>query len=84
MEQSTFARPWLAFGRTPLFFYVIHFYVMALLGVALRHITGVAGVALPLVAIGWLCVLLPIMFVLCERYAVFKARQDESSLWRFL
>jgi len=83
-ETSTLARPWLAFGRTPLLFYIIHFYVLSLIGVVIRHTTGQEGIILPYVVLVWSCLLLPIMFILCERYATFKASQPVTSLWRFL
>ena len=80
---TVFQRPLLAFGRTPLCFYIIHFFVIELFGLLIRHAINKSGIELPWVIVVWLCLLL-IMFPICEKYGQFKRSQSEFSLWRFL
>jgi hypothetical protein len=73
--------PILTFGRVPLFFYVIHWYVLGL-GALFFH--GVSdGLYMAYVPIWWVF-LLVLMFFICAPYAKFKDRQGQESLWRFL
>jgi uncharacterized membrane protein len=66
----------LTFGRTALFFYILHIWLYMLLGLPFRNGTGF-GVMYMIWAIG-LLLLLP----LCRRYEHFKADKPPESVWR--
>jgi uncharacterized membrane protein len=64
------------FGKTPLFFYITHLYVYALLGLAIPGKT-------PLVAMYAVWLLgLALLYPACQRYAVFKSSKGDTSVWR--
>jgi uncharacterized membrane protein len=71
--------PLVEFGRTPLFFYVLHLFVYAFLGLFLAP----RGTSLALMLSLWLLGL-AILYPLCRWYGAFKRRQLEGSLLRFL
>ena len=66
------------FGSSPLFFYITHLYLYALMGWAFPH-----GVGLAQMILVWLVGLL-ILYPLCLRYGRFKQRRPTDSLWRLL
>jgi uncharacterized membrane protein len=66
----------LTFGRTALFFYILHIWLYMLMGLPFRHGTGF-GVMYLIWAIG-LLILLP----LCTRYERFKSGKPAESVWR--
>lgn len=66
----------LTFGRTALFFYILHIWLYMLLGLPFRDGTGF-GLLYLMWAIG-LLILLP----LCTRYERFKAGKPPESVWR--
>jgi uncharacterized membrane protein len=66
----------LTFGRTALFFYILHIWLYMLLGLPFRDGTGF-GVMYMIWAIG-LLLLLP----LCRRYERFKSDKPPESVWR--
>jgi uncharacterized membrane protein len=67
----------LVFGRTALFFYLVHLYVYALLGAAIgiNRSTSV-------VYASWVLGLL-LLYPVCKGYARFKAHTAPDSIWRF-
>lgn len=73
-----FGSPLLVFGRTALFFYVVHLYVYALIGLAFP-----GGSPFGVMYLAWLCGLV-LLYFLCSRYSRFKARQAPDSIWRML
>jgi uncharacterized membrane protein len=65
------------FGQTPLFFYLAHLWLYALLGaVFFRH-----GVSLPAMYSVWLASLAP-LYAGCRWYGRFKAAKPLESVWR--
>ena len=65
------------FGRTPLFFYIAHLWLFAILGALFfRHAAG-----LQVLYAVWLVGLVPLWF-LCQRYRAFKERKPTESIWR--
>ncbi len=68
--------PLLAFGRTPLFFYVVHIYLYGLLGLAYPGNTSLAGMY-PFWLLG-----LVLLYPACLRYQKFKNQTQADSIWR--
>jgi uncharacterized membrane protein len=77
VEQSSLFRVISVFGRTPLFFYVIHLYLYAMMGWLVP-----AGVSAPRMLIYWLAGLL-VLYPLCRLYDGFKIRLPANSIWRY-
>jgi uncharacterized membrane protein len=69
--------PLIVFGQTPLFFYVVHFYVLTLIGFTLFA----EAASLPITYLVW-AGLLVVMYVFCLRYRTFKMAKPAESLWR--
>lgn len=67
----------LTFGRTALFFYLVHLYVYGLLGA----VVGTNGSTLA-AYVCWVLGLL-LLYPVCKGYAGFKARTSPDSIWRF-
>jgi uncharacterized membrane protein len=72
-------KPLLVYGRSPLFFYVLHLYFFALIGLVFAS-RGGSGLAVmyPI----WLAVLIPLYF-LCRWYGDFKRIKPAGSIWKF-
>ena len=66
------------FGRSPLFFYLLHLYVFALAGLAFR-----TGTTLPVMYAVWAAGL-AVMYPMVAAYARFKAAKPATSVWRML
>jgi uncharacterized membrane protein len=70
---------WLAvFGRTPLFFYILHLYLYGLLGWVVP-----SGVSPGLMLVFWLAGL-AMLYPLCRFYDRFKQTKPPDTLWRLL
>lgn len=69
-------KPLIVFGQAPLFFYLAHLYVYALMGVATGGEIGLLRM-LPFWALGLL-----VLWPVCWLYGRFKQRQPETSIWR--
>jgi uncharacterized membrane protein len=69
-------KPLLVFGRVPLFFYVVHLYLYALLGLAFP-----TGTSLGMMYLVWAIGLI-ILYPLCKWYSRFKSQSAPDSLWR--
>jgi uncharacterized membrane protein len=69
-------KPLLVFGRTALFFYIVHLYVYGLTGLAFPK-----GIPFGWMYLFWLGGLVPLYF-LCSWYARFRARKGPESVWR--
>ena len=67
-----------AFGRSPLFFYLLHLYVFGLLSFAFP-----AGTSFPVMYAVWAAAVVA-MYPACLRYARFKASKPSDSVWRLL
>jgi uncharacterized membrane protein len=72
-------RPLVVFGRTPLFFYVLHLFLYLGIG----YLVVPRGTSIPIMYPFWLLGLV-ILFPLCWAYGRFKHRQPPESLLRFL
>ncbi|KAH9261535.1 hypothetical protein BASA81_000191 [Batrachochytrium salamandrivorans] len=74
--------PLLVFGRTPLFFYALHFWIIAMFEAIMRvpvHPSGKFN--LEYVLFVWMLVLV-VAFFACKRYYKFKSTTSPTSLWR--
>lgn len=73
------AKPLLVFGQTALFFYLVHLYLYAVMGLT---ITPSGGTSL-----GWMYAYwsggLVLLYLLCVRYRNFKQSTAPNSVWRF-
>lgn len=64
------------FGQTAMFFYILHLYLYAFIGLAFPD-----GTSLGLMYLLWLLGLIPLYFA-CQRFLVFKRNTAPNSLWR--
>ncbi len=76
---SQFLRPLIVFGRVPLFFYVVHLFLYAGLGLGLTP----DGANLPTMYLTWLLGL-ALLYPLCAWYGRLKHRQPVNSILRLL
>ncbi|CAF1112440.1 unnamed protein product [Didymodactylos carnosus] len=73
--------PLLTIGRVPLFFYIVHWYLLGLGAIIVHSFT--TGLPLKYVPIWWFGLIIVMLF-LCVPYSRFKEKQGPDSLWRFL
>lgn len=71
--------PFLVFGGTSLFFYIMHLYLFALIGLLFVSRGGTGLEVMYPIWIAGLCILYP----LCLRYRAFKKKKSAESIWRF-
>jgi len=76
---AAWGKPLLAFGRSPLLFYIVHLYLYGLIGLAIAP----GGMPIARMYPFWLAGLVILYFV-CLWYSAFKRRQAPDSLWRLL
>ncbi|MBI5578485.1 MAG: hypothetical protein HY895_04960 [Deltaproteobacteria bacterium] len=77
-RNPSWGRAMAVFGSSPLFFYIVHLYLYALMGWAFPRGMGLARMTL-----FWLAGLL-IIYPLCLRFGRFKQSRPTDSLWRLL
>jgi uncharacterized membrane protein len=77
-KGERFLQPLLVYGRVPLFFYIVHLFLYAMLGNWLTP----NGTSLLVMAGFWLLGLL-ILYPLCLGYGRFKQSRPPNSIWRF-
>jgi len=75
--------PIYVFGKTPLFFYLLHWWVLMLFSALLFNIRGSNGLREPLNALPLILCLVLMLFVCC-RFLKFKSNTSPQSLWRLL
>jgi len=78
-----FLHPIYVFGKTPLFFYLLHWWVLMLFSALLFNIKGSNGLREPLNALPLMLCLVLMLFV-CRRFLKFKSNTSPQSLWRLL
>lgn len=82
MFAATAAMRWLtpleAFGRSPLFFYLLHLYVFGIASFAFPN-----GTSFPVMYAVW-AVAIVAMYPACRWYGRFKASKPAESVWRLL
>jgi uncharacterized membrane protein len=74
--EKRWGKPLLVFGRTPLFFYIAHLYLFAIIGFAFPNGTSL-GVAYLIWFVGLL-----VLYPLCQWYGRFKQQTAPNSFWR--
>jgi hypothetical protein len=73
--------PLLTIGRVPLFFYIVHWWLLGVLALIVHAASD--GIPLRFLPLFWLALLVT-MFIICAPYVRFKHRKGIDSLWRFL
>lgn len=80
--SKSFGRPWLrpllVFGQTAMFFYIVHLYIYALLGIPFP-----TGAAIWLLYIIWILGLIP-LYYMCQWFLNFQKSKSASSFWRYI
>ncbi len=86
------------YGKVPLFYFVIHFYVIHLVSIMIISMQGYgwaqifssplgkpegAGISLPMVYVFWICLLIS-LYPLCRWYGKYKAENPEKRWLRYL
>ena len=71
-------KPLLVFGRTALFFYIVHLYLYALIGLA---VAGEKGTGFPMMYLLWFAGLV-FLYPICRWYGNFKKGKSADSIWR--
>jgi len=69
------ANPGLVYGKAALFFYIVHHYILYLLGLLITC-------SLPMMFLYWALVVV-VMYPLCYYYGKFKHKTSPDSIWRF-
>lgn len=75
---ARWGEPLLVFGRTPLFFYILHLYLYAVIGFAFP-----TGTSIGVMYFLWILGLI-ILYPACKWYGRFKRSTAPNSVWRFL
>jgi hypothetical protein len=73
----------LHYGRSPLAFYVTHFYLIAIMSLIIAATRNQFGVPLPYVVLFYTAVI-AIEYAIVLTYDQFKATKGPDSLWRLL
>jgi CubicO group peptidase (beta-lactamase class C family)/uncharacterized membrane protein len=77
--RASLLQPLVVFGSTPLFFYILHLFLYAIIG----RILTPQGVSIALMLPFWILGLLA-LYPLCKWYAGIKVKQPDQSVLRFI
>eukprot|EP00053_Salpingoeca_punica_P009380 m.84057 g.84057 ORF g.84057 m.84057 type:complete len:478 (-) comp15004_c1_seq2:1435-2868(-) len=81
--DSLVCRIILIYGRSPLAFYIVHFWIIGLLALVIYSASGEPGVPLPYVVPIWAGMVF-VLYFLCRWFGAFKSKKSPDSLWRLL
>lgn len=82
-DKRWWSRTVLHYGRSPLVFYITHWWIMATMALLIYSISGWAGVPLPAV-IPFYVTVVALEYPLVVWYDKFKQSKGPDSLWRLL
>ena len=77
-DNKIVMKPVLVLGQTAMFFYIIHLWWFALLGIAFPH-----GCSFPILIMSWLFGLFVLSFI-CKIFLDFKKNKPKDSLWKMV
>lgn len=78
LHRMIWLKPLVIFGQTAMFFYLLHLYVYAIMGIAFPK-----GCDIKLFYVLW-ALGLGVLHFICQRFLQFKQQKPSNSLWRML
>lgn len=82
-DAHWWSRVVLPYGRSPLAFYISHWWILSTMALIIYSTSGWAGVPLPAVIPLWMTVIF-IEYFIVRWYDKFKQSKSQDSLWRLL
>jgi uncharacterized membrane protein len=77
-ESYSILNPLIVFGKVPLFFYFVHYYLYIVISKFTNH-----AISLSTMYVLWIVGLI-VLYPVCKYYGQFKKQQSENSFWRLL